>query len=465
MKRVALLLGMTAAAVSGCTVGPDYQRPELPVAPVFRAPVSGDLIVQDSGWWREFDDPVLDRLIERSLTENLDLAQAVARVTQARAAAAAAGAARLPAIEGTGSATGTRQSLEGPLGNVISRFPGFDRNGTQFEAGVGASWEVDLFGGLQRGTEAARAELLASEANVLAARQLIAAEVADAYILLRAAQARSAIATEREQDDRRLRDLVVVTVRAGVAPRRELDLAEAQLQDSQSTLPALRLVAEVQLNRIAVLSGQTPQSERSDLEQPMPLPQGDNVALGLPADLLRNRPDVIAAEARLMAANARIGQAMSERYPKFSLRALLGLQSLDLGALPSGGALAGSAVFGLRWRLFDFGRIDAEIAVARGREAELLAAYRLAVLRAAEDVENAAAASRERSSQLAGITASVESLEQSISALKAAYRAGTVSLIDVLGAQRQLSVARDAEADLTAELSRTSVAIARAVGA
>ncbi|MFM9827839.1 MAG: efflux transporter outer membrane subunit [Sphingomonas sp.] len=464
MKRRALTAALLAT-LGGCTVGRDYARPELPVAPAFRAEALGTPVALGQGWWRAFGDPVLDGLIARGLSDNLDLAQAVARVSQARAAAAAAGAARLPAIEATGTATGTRQSLEGPLGNVISQFPGFDRNASQFDVGIGAAWEVDLFGGLARGSEAARADLMASEAGVIAARQMVAAEIADAYLLLRAAQVRLALAGERERDDLRLRDLVAMTVRAGITPRRDADLAEAQLAQTQAALPPLRLATEAQMNRIAVLTGQPPQAERSELERPAPIPDGGSVALGVPADLLRNRPDIIVAELRLVAANARTGKALSDYYPKFSLRALLGLQSQGLGALASGSAVTGSTVLGLRWRLFDFGRLDAEIAAARGREAELLAAYRLAVLRAAEDVENAGAARRERVAQRDSIRVSVRSLEQSVSALQAAYRAGTVSLIEVLSAQRQLSAATDREAETTAEVSRTAVAIARAVGA
>ncbi len=464
MKRRALTFGLLAT-LGGCTVGRDYARPDLPVAPAFRAEALGKPVALEQGWWRAFGDPVLDRLIALGLSDNLDLAQAVARVSQARAMATVARAGRFPAIEATGSATGTRQSLEGPLGNVISRFPSFDRNAAQFDAGIIAAWEIDLFGGLARRSEAARADLMANQAGVIAARQMVAAEIADAYLLLRAAQTRLALAGERERDDLHLRDLVAMTVRAGIAPRRDLDLADAQLQETQGALPPLRLAAEAQMNRIAILTGQLPQNDRRDLERPAPIPAGESVALGLPGDLLRNRPDIVVAELRLIAANARTGQSLSEYYPKFNLRALLGLQSRDLGALPTGGAVTGSGVFGLRWRLFDFGRIDAEIAAARGREAELLATYRLAVLRAAEDVENAGAARRERSAQLDAVRASVRSLEQSVSALQAAYRAGTVSLIDVLNAQRQLSAAMDREAETSADVSRTAVAIARAVGA
>ncbi len=469
MKRGALIFGL-AAAMAGCTVGPDYQRPDIAMAPAFRSPMAATPLTaspvpQTTGWWRAFGDPVLDRAVERALEGNLDLAQAVARVSQSRAAAAVASAAKLPAISATSSATGTMQSLEGQLGNIFSRFPQFERNNAQFDAGIGASWEIDLFGGLQRGNEAARAELLASTAGIIGARQMIVAEVADAYIQLRAAQGRLAIAVALEGSDSHLRDLVAMNVRAGLAPRRDLDLAEAQLKETQSRIPALRLIAEVQMNRIAVLAGQSPEAERTDLEEATAIPSGASVSLGLPADLLRNRPDVIAAEQRLRAGNARIGQAISGYYPKFSLSALLGLQSRNLSALPTASAGTATAVFGLRWRLFDFGRIDAEVASARGREAELGAAYRLAVLRAAEDVENAAAARFEREAQLVSMSAMVQSLERSVNALQAAHGAGTVSLIDVLGAQRQLSGARDAAAQLSGEVSRAAVSIARAVGA
>ncbi len=449
MKRGGAIL-CAAALLTACATRPAYEAPAVPVAASFRAasPEGAAPTASDAApWWTGFDDPVLNRWIALALAGNLDLEQAAARVQQARAGVSFSRAARMPSGEITAQATGTRQSLEGPLGNIISAFPGFNRDIAQFDAGIGASWELDLFGGLARGQNAALGELLASEAGRRAAQQMVAAEVADAYVQLRAAQHRLQIFT------------------AGIASRRELDLAEARLLETRTALPGLRLAAEVQMNRMAILAGLPPQSERADLETIAPLPASFDLALGLPGDLLRSRPDIVAAEMQLMAANARVGAAMTEYYPKFSLGALLGLQSISLGALAGPDALTATGVLGLRWRLFDFKRIDAEIAAARGREAEALAAYRLAVLRASEDVENAAAAHREGGEQLADAARTIDALSRSLAAQRAAYAAGTIARVDVLEATRQLTAAQDSHIQTSANLGQATIQLARAIGA
>ena len=467
MRRGVSVLCVTAL-LAGCATPAPYEPPAVPVAASFRAasPEGAALTASDAApWWTAFADPVLDRWIALAFAGNLDLEQAAARVQQARASVSFSRAARQPTGEITAQATATRQSLEGPHGNIISAFPGFDRDIAQFDAGIGASWELDLFGALSRGQTAALGELLASEAGRRAAQQMVAAEVADAYLELRAAQHRLQVFTEREAMDARLRDLTQMRVGAGIAARRELDLAEARLRETRTALPGLRLAAEIQMNRMAILAGLPPQGERADLETIAPLPASFALALGLPSDLLRNRPDIVAAEMQLMAANARVGAAMSEYYPKFSLGALLGLQSISLGALAGPDALTATGVLGLRWRLFDFKRIDAEIAAARGREAEALAAYRLAVLRASEDVENAAAAHREGGMQVTDTARTIEALSRSLAAQRAAYAAGTIALVDVLEAQRQLTAAQDSHIQTTANLSRATIQLARSIGA
>lgn len=457
-----------AALLAGCATPAPYDTPAVPVVASFRATSLEGAIrtaSDEAPWWTGFTDPVLDRWITLAMAGNLDLEQAAARVQQARASVSFSRAARQPTGEITAQATGTRQSLEGPLGNIISAFPGFDRDIAQFDAGIGASWELDLFGGLARGQSAALSELLASEAGRRAAKQMVAAEVADAYVALRAAQHRLQVFTEREAMDASLRDLTKMRLDAGIAARRELDLAEARLLETRTALPGLRLASEIHMNRLAILAGLPPQGERADLETIAPLPASFDLALGLPSDLLRNRPDIVAAEMQLMAANARVGAAMTEYYPKFSLGALLGLQSISLGALAGPDALTATGVLGLRWRLFDFKRIDAEIATARGREAEALATYRLAVLRASEDVENAAAAHHEGGLQLTDTARTIEALRRSVAAQRAAYAAGTIALVDVLEAQRQLTAAQDSHIQTTANLSRATIQLARSIGA
>jgi NodT family efflux transporter outer membrane factor (OMF) lipoprotein len=467
ISRCGLIL-CAAAALTGCATTAPSEAPTVPIAAGFRAaspegprrPAS-----DDAGWWTGFADPVLDRWIGLALAGNLDLEQAAARMQQARASVSFSRAANLPSGEITAQANATRQSLEGPLGNIISAFPGFNRDIAQFDAGIGASWELDLFGGLARGQKAALSELLASEARRRAAQQMVAAEVADAYVQLRAAQHRLQHFTAREAMDEHQRRLVRMRLGSGIAARRELDLADARLLETRMMLPGLRLAAEIQMNRLAILAGLPPQSDRSDLETITPLPQSFDLALGLPADLLRRRPDVMAAEMQLMAANARVGVALSEYYPKFSIGALLGLQSISLGALAGPDALTATGILGLRWRLFDFKRIDAEIASARSREAEALATYRLAVLKASEDVENAAAGRRETELQLAAAAQNIAALNRFLATQRAAYSAGTIARVEVLEAERQLTAAQDSHIQTSANLSRALIQLARSLGA
>ncbi len=451
-----LALGLLLA---GCAVGPDYRAPDLALAEHYRAgPAEPAASTAEAPWWRSFADPQLDTLEAAAMAQNLDLAQATARLDQARAAAHKAGVARLPAGEATLGAAGVRQSVVDSNAVIARAFPFLGRDVEFYGAGVGASWELDLFGGLGRSAEAARAELEAAHADVDAARLMLSAEVADAYVRLRGAQQRQAILDKQIALLRNTAALVQLKVDQGVAPRRDLDAAAAELAQAKAARPVLAGEVEAELDRLSVLSGRSPEADRGDLATAAAIPRPAPVPAGAPADLLRRRPDLIVAERRLAAANARIGAAISEYYPKVDLQGVLGASSLNTGTLLAGPA--GLAAVGLRWRLFDFGRVSDEVAGARGRDAEALAAYRQAVLRAAADVEAALTARQQTAEQAARLADAEADLKRRTAATADAYAAGGTSLLELMDAQRQLLSVEDQviQAQMAQALAETALA-------
>jgi len=456
--------------LAGCTVGPDYKAPTLaqPISFVGQGAVdqrggAGGAALID--WWQGFHDPLLSQLVARALQNNFDIAQAVARVTQSRAGLKAANAALLPSGQITADAAHAHQSLETPDGRIASAVPGFDRNGDLYEANLGASWEIDLFGGLRRGQEAARAEYEASRAGVAAARISVAAQTADTYIVIRGLQTRIAIAEAQVDTQRQLVATIRLQYEKGLAAELQLRQAEGALAQVEASLPVLRTGLDAAMNALDVLLGDQPGTNRGLFAATAPIPIAPAIAnAGGPAELLRRRPDLIAAERKLAASNARIGEAISEYYPKFSLSGLIGTATTAAGGLFGGGASQAQGVLGLRWRLFDFGRVDAEIANARGRNAEALAAYRLAVLRASEDVEDAFSALVRREAQERILAQGETALARAQTSSLAAYKGGVVSLIEVLDADARLLTTRDARAQAQTEAARAGVASFRALG-
>ncbi len=462
---------LVASLAAGCAVGPDYVNPDAPVPERFlgqaaveqrTAHATADLSV----WWAGFGDPQLTQFVQLALQQNLDLAQAFARVTQARAGLGAANAALLPSGNVTGQAARAYQSVETPLGRVLSSRPGFDRYGNAFEADVNASWELDVFGGLRRGREAALADYQASKAGAVATRLAVAAQTADIYIAVRGLQTRLKVARHQVQTQEELLSTVNLLYGKGLAAELQVRQAEGALAQVRASIPQLEAGLDAAMNALDVMLGSLPGTYRAELAEGGDIPAAPQIAIsGSPGELLRRRPDLIVAERRLAASNARIGVAIAEYYPKFSLSGLLGSATfVGAGSLFGSGASQFAGVLGLRWRLFDFGRINAQIDQAKGQEAEMLAAYRLAVLRATEDVEDALSALVKREEQATVLTQGVDSLGRARNASFAAYQKGVVSLIEVLQADESLLRASDARAQAQTESARAAVAAFKALG-
>ncbi|TDV35881.1 NodT family efflux transporter outer membrane factor (OMF) lipoprotein [Paraburkholderia caballeronis] len=461
---------MLAVALSGCAVGPDYVAPSAGLAPFHnlgavsarRAALPAPPLDQ---WWTGFHDPMLVTLVQRALAQNLDVAAAFARVQQARAAASGAGAELLPSVDFGTSATAAHQSVEGPLGSLARNFPGYTRGQREYTLGPSASWEIDLFGGLRRGAQAATDEMQAAQAERAGTRITVAADAADAYLQIRGYQARLAVARQQVGTDAHLLGLVRARYQAGQADGREVAQAEALLRGAQASIPPLRAGLESQLNRLDVLMGAQPGTYAADLAQPGEIPAVPAIgADNQPLDVLRRRPDVRAAERRLAASSERIGEAISDYYPKISLSGALGFDSLNVGHFLTSNAFQATGAGALRWRLFDFGKIDAEVAQAHGANAEALAQYRLAVLKAAEDVEDALSLLSETEVHVVELQGQVDALVRARDLSQRAYEAGAIPLTDVLDANRELLVARDQLDAGRADAARAAVSTFRALG-
>lgn len=366
----------------------------------------------------------------------------------------------------SGQASRAYQSVETPQGQVLSSTPDYNRYGNAYETNLNAGWEIDVFGGLRRGRQSALADYQASEAGVAATRLAVAAQTADIYITLRGLQARLAIAEAQVRTRQELLEKVQLLHSKGVAPEYQVRQSEGELAQVQATVPELLTGIDAAMNALDIMLGTPAGTHRTELTSAGTIPQAPLItSTGTPGDLLRRRPDIIVAERHLAASSARIGVAISEYYPKFSLSALLGSATAVSGDnLFSSGASQSAGVLGLRWRLFDFGRINAQIDQAKGQEAEALAAYRLSVLRATEDVENAFSALVNRENQTATLVKGEASLASARQSSFVAFRQGTASLIDVLHNDETLLQISDARAQAQTESARAAVATFRALG-
>lgn len=471
MKR---LVVFCALALSACTVGPNYTRPTVPLADTYRAAPAAARV--PGKWWAMFNDPALNALQEKALAGNLSIEAALARLDQANAAARWRAAEMLPAVAFDASASRARQSQNAGFGQLSRYAPlldeltglppigGLSRNVSNYQLGAEGSWELDFAGGLARQAQAARAEAHAAAAAVDAARLAVSAEVADAYLAYRGAAAEVRSLGDADAAARARVEIMAARVRLGSVPNTALDQARAAAAQVAAMLPPALALRESQANRIAVLIGQPPSTLVAELAVPAPIPLTDSFGAGVPADLLRHRPDLMMAEHKLIAANARIGAAMAEYYPRVTLSALLGLNSASLGNLFTGGSTAALGGGALRWRLFDFGRIDAEVKAARGQSREALADYRAAVLKASEEVESAFARSQAEADRTTALAVRRDSFAAAATSSDLALAKGAISRDANIAAHFALAIAESDLSKARADAGRAAIAARRALG-
>lgn len=387
MKRAFPLFA--ALLAGGCTtVGPDYALPASTVAMAGEWHEPADTGAIDPAWWRGFDDPMLARLVEHALASAPSLAEAEARLAQARAGGAAVTGAGLPQVNATGSAQENRISENGQF--PASRIPGFPTDFSLFDLGFDASWELDLWGRRTRAIESAQAQVEAAEASRDAVLVTIAAEVARNYAELRLAQAQAEAAREASDAQGELSRLAALLAEAGEGNAIEAENAAAQYAAGAAELPLARARAAGAAFRIAALLGVPPEALADELLEPAAIPQApDAILVGIRSDLLRRRPDIRRAERELASATAEIGVATADLFPSFSLTGGLGLQSRSADGLFDPGALRLAIGPRFSWPVFSGGRVRAQIAAADARAAGAAARYDAAVAEALADSEGA----------------------------------------------------------------------------
>lgn len=452
---------LVAVGLAGCaSVGPDY-APPTPDAPAawsgleHGGPAQGGQTGDISRWWRTLNDPLLTSLVAEALRTNHDLRDAQARLRAARARRAVALAGFFPGLNASGSGSRAMSSRE--AGTGLTR--------ENYDVGLDASWELDVFGGVRRDFEAAGADLEASEASLNAAQVSLAAEVALSYVEMRSLQQRLGIARTNLASQSETLQLTQWRAQAGLADSQDVAQALSSREQTRAQIPALETSLTETQHSLDILLGMTPGSLRERLDAGSELPQpSEKIAVGIPADVLRQRPDVRAAERLLAAETARVGVAEAARYPSFTLSGSLGLEALTLGALGNSGAETWNLVEGITAPIFQAGRLRAQVEVQDAAREQALVAYEQTVLEALRDVENALVAlarSRQRAEAL-GIAA--EAARNAADMARQRYSSGLIDFQPVLDAERSALSTEDSLASARADGVLALIRLYKALG-
>jgi len=455
VKRFTIaILGLAA----GCAVGPDYERPktETPAAWGEQADTaSADL----SRWWTVFNDEALNTLVERAVKSNHDLRIAVGRVNEARAQLGVVLGALYPEVNAGASHFHNRISPN------AQPFPVTEVYQSHYRAGFDASWEIDLFGGVQRGYEAATADYESWIENRRSVMVVLLGDVAKSYVDLRGYQLLVSILRQNIDSARETVEITKARLAAGVATSLDVSRAEALRATAEAALPNVEAALKQSIHRLSVLVGTAPETLSAELLPPRPIPSAPpRVIVGLPSELLLRRPDVRQAERRLATATAAVGVATAELYPKISLTGAFGLDSLGSADFLKWESRAWSLGPSIRWPIFSGGRIRAQIAVQDAQQEQALAFYEKSVLVALEDVENTLVAYLRSGDRRRHLEDAVAENRKAVALADDLYKKGLTSFIDVLDAQRALYATQTELGRSVAEVTLNLVALYKALG-
>ncbi|MBL9152663.1 MAG: efflux transporter outer membrane subunit [Verrucomicrobiales bacterium] len=457
--------GAASLGLTGCTiVGHDYATPSGAALPdAWSQSVARDLQGSKSsgiaGWWKGFQDPTLNALIDRARESNPELQIALERVTEARAQRGIAASQGLPQVNAGGDYQ-RRRASESLLGPAPAQNPS-----NLYTAGFDAGWEIDLFGGIRRSVEAAEASIGAREEDYRDALVTLFADVALNYAEYRTLEARLAVAESNIAAQRGSVELTQRRLDAGLVPKIDVTQAQTNLALSESLLPQLRAQMTHARNRLSTLTGGFPGSLDSllDKSRPIPLPKS-GYAAGLPADLVRARPDIRRAERELAAQTALIGVAEADLYPRFTLFGDFSLQAVNSGNLLDSRSRAYAFGPAFQWQIFSSGRIRNAIKVEESRTARAYSAYEATVLRAVEEVETSMASIAHERDRLADIERAVAASRETVSLIKNNYENGLVSFQNVLDAERTKFSAEDEETVSRGQIARHYITLYKALG-
>ncbi|MBW6424411.1 efflux transporter outer membrane subunit [Rhizobium sp. XQZ8] len=450
----------TALLLSGCVLGPDNSPPEIALPGKFaEAGKTSNGDVSQVAWWKAFNDSRLNGYMQQGVGQNLDVQQAAERINQAKAAVISAGAGGLPSLD-----LGASADRSGTKGIGDTADPVNGRPATNVSGQLSAAWFLDLFGLYKRSREAANANLDAAYASVDVARLSLLSQVASAYIDVRYYQERIAIANANLNSRRETLNLTKLQLDAGAASRLDVVQSEGLVNSTLAELPGLETQFRRAAHRIATLLGMPASSLVAELQRASHQPTARfNSSAGVPADLIRNRPDIRAAERQLAAAGAQIGVAEAQLYPAISLG---GSITPSFTKTASGKTSLFSWSFGpqLSLPIFDGGALKANLSSRESEAREAYLAWKQTVLSAVEEVENALAAVNRDRRTVSALQATVKSYGEALQLATASYRDGASSLLDVLDAQRQVSTAQASLAQAVQQVAQDYVALNVAIG-
>jgi len=455
-------------ALQGCSaVGPNYQEPELSVQDTWSAKIAEQVALGPEStlqtWWTVFNDPMLNGLIERSRQQNLDLQVAVSRIRESRAYLAMVRGKELPVVDASATATETKLSDDGPFQQVAPP-GGFDPQG-MLQLQLDAQWEIDVFGRVRRSIESAGAQYEATVEDYRDVMVTLFAEVAIAYTELRGAQQQIRYARENVDSQRQSLKLALDRWKNGVTSKLDVAQAQANLAATQASIPLLNLSLSQALNRLSVLLGQDVPSLRQELETIGPIPQpGEAIGVGIPADILRQRPDIRRSERLLAAQTAQIGVATADLYPSFNISGFIGLQSRSLSNLFDGSSETFSLAAPIEWNIFSGGRVHSNIRIQEEKASQLLLTYRQKVLVAIEEVENAIIGFNLSRTRCEYLTEATAATTEAVDMVLDQYQNGLTDFNNVLVTQRDLHFRQDRLVATETDLVLNLIALYKALG-
>ena len=465
-----LSVPMLGIGLAGCTVGPNFESPEIAEAPRRTSPEAASVPSRavvgeiDQAWWKSFRDPQLSSLVERLVAQNLDLKTAAERVVQSVAQRQVAVSQGLPHIEGLSSSTYNRQSPNGTLSLLVPA-PGAPLEYSLFRDGLTSSWQLDLFGRVRRAVEAADANALAAVENRHGVALAAVAELAQSYMQLRGTQNRLDIAKRNLGLAEQSLDLVKARFGNGVATTLELAQARAQQATIAATLPPLRTQEAELINAVGLLLGEAPRALESELRRPRALPRMPRrIPFGLPGTLIRRRPDVREAEAQLHEATAETGVAVANFYPDVTLNGAASVESLHLSNLFSLASTAFSVGPDISIPIFEGGRLRGALALRESRQRETAIVFQRTVLRAWQEVDDALTAYSEAQQRRADLARAVTENQAALQAAQQRYSEGAIDFLNVNTTQAQLLQSENDLADIDTRIATDLVNLYRALG-
>jgi len=454
---------LPALLLGGCKVGPNYARPEPSVPDAWTQSAQADLRAGAAPlqeYWDQFSDPVLVELIRRASQGNLNLKLAAARIDEARALRGVSRAPLLPSVAGTADAALTRASEE----ITPTLPPGIDREAEFYSVGGAVAWELDLWGRIRRGVESASASLEATVEDYRDTLVVYYAEVAGAYVNIRTLQERIQYARKNARSQAETLQLTLDLNEAGLVSDLDVNQARLNLKRTESTIPQLETALAKTIHLLNTLLGDAPGTVDALIEIPgqIPIPP-DTVQIGIPADLLRNRPDVRRAERQLAAQSAQIGVAKANLYPALYLPGTLTLEAFDPGNL-NGGSLAYAFGPSVRWKLFSGGQVRNQIRAEEARTSQSLHLYELSILQALQEVEDAMVAFLKEKDRLGYLQESRTAATNSVRLVKDLYVDGLTQFQNVLDMERSLFIEEDQLTQSRGLIAQSAVMIYKALG-